>query len=109
MKFQDKKQKNYNMEAIKWLENWYQLHCDGDWEHSYGVKIETIDNPGWSVKIDIVDTPLENLHIEYSLTETSETDWYGYSVKDGTFNAAGDQTKLLFLITLFQRIVEENR
>ncbi|KFE97021.1 immunity 53 family protein [Chryseobacterium luteum] len=97
------------MEVIKWLENWYQLHCDGDWEHSYGVKIETIDNPGWNVKIHLADTSLENLHVEYSLLEISETDWYGYSIKNGMFNAAGDPTKLLFLIDLFKGIVEENK
>lgn len=97
------------MEVIKWLENWYQLHCDGDWEHSYRVKIETIDNPGWNVKIDLADTSLENLHVEYSLLEISETDWYGYSIKNGMFNAAGDPTKLLFLIDLFKGIVEENK
>lgn len=95
------------MDIVKWLESWYKLNCDGDWEHSYGVKIETIDNPGWSVKIDLVNTLLENVHIEYSLIESSETDWYGYSIKNSTFNAAGDPTKLLFLIELFKSIVEE--
>jgi len=29
------------------IQDWYRRQCDGDWEHSYGVKIETLDNPGW--------------------------------------------------------------
>lgn len=28
------------------LQQWYHSMCDGDWEHCYGVKIETSDNPG---------------------------------------------------------------
>jgi len=30
---------------------WYEGHCDGDWEHGFGPEIETIDNPGWRLKI----------------------------------------------------------
>lgn len=96
------------METIKWIEVWFASHCNGDWEHSFGVKIETIDNPGWHITIDLAETSLENLSIEYSLSETSEKDWYGYSIKDGKFKASGDSTKLLFLLNLFRKIVEEN-
>ena len=38
---------------LGWLERWYQAQCDGDWEHHSGVTIETLDNPGWLVKIDL--------------------------------------------------------
>ena len=41
------------------LRRWYVAHCDGDWEHTYGVNIGTLDNPGWSVEIDLRDTLLE--------------------------------------------------
>ncbi|WP_338708672.1 MULTISPECIES: Imm53 family immunity protein [Paenibacillus] len=39
------------MNTLKWLQNWYHENCNGDWEHSYDVKIDTVDNPGWSVEI----------------------------------------------------------
>jgi|GEM_PF-3181522 len=39
------------MNVFTELTNWYQNQCDGDWEHKYGVSIETLDNPGWIVKI----------------------------------------------------------
>ncbi|PYJ29620.1 MAG: hypothetical protein DMF24_09765 [Verrucomicrobia bacterium] len=42
------------------LQRWYKAQCDGDWEHSYGVSIGTLDNPRWSLKIDLVDTPLQD-------------------------------------------------
>jgi len=46
------------MNALKRLERWYRGNCDGDWEHRWGVTIETLDNPGWSIKIDLVGTRL---------------------------------------------------
>lgn len=49
------------MNDITWLEAWYQQNCDGYWEHSYGIEIETLDNPGWHVKIDLRETDYVNL------------------------------------------------
>jgi len=44
---------------LEWLMNWYVAECNNDWEHSYGVKIDTLDNPGWTIEIDLRDTVLE--------------------------------------------------
>ncbi|MFT5930929.1 MAG: hypothetical protein ACI93G_000001, partial [Hyphomonas sp.] len=41
------------------MPRWYQSQCDGDWEHSFGLKIESLDNPGWSVHVDLEGTSLE--------------------------------------------------
>ena len=38
---------------IHWIEKWYKGNCNGDWEHSYGITIETLDNPGWDFTIDL--------------------------------------------------------
>lgn len=46
-------------EDFLWIQKWYQAQCNGDWEHSYGIIIETIDNPGWSITIDLETTELE--------------------------------------------------
>jgi hypothetical protein len=96
------------MQILKWIEQWYLSHCDGDWEHQYVVEIRTIGNPGWTVKIDLAETGLEHLSLEYSVVEKSETNWYGYSVKNSMFEAAGDPSKLQFLLELFRKTVEEN-
>jgi len=93
------------MEIFKWIENWYLSNCDGDWEHSYGVKITTLDNPGWSVKIDLEGTELEGLIIEYLLVEKSDNDWYGYKIENNVFEGAGDSGKLEFLLEKFRQIV----
>ena len=41
---------------IKDLENWYFSNCNEDWEHQFGVKIDTLVNPGWRVEIDLEGT-----------------------------------------------------
>ncbi|GAB3954001.1 immunity 53 family protein [Streptomyces sparsus] len=43
---------------LKRLQQWYACNCDGDWEHSYGIQIETIDNPGWMLTVDLERTSL---------------------------------------------------
>ena len=71
--------------------------CDGDWEHSYGVKIYNVDNPGWTVVIDLAETEFENsFDVEWRLVEKDSTDWYGISVKNNYFKASGDPSKLQF-------------
>lgn len=34
------------MDILSWVEDWYKEHCDGVWEHDYGITIGTLDNPG---------------------------------------------------------------
>ena len=36
---------------IAGLEDWYADLCNGDWEHTGGIKIETLDNPGWCITV----------------------------------------------------------
>src|SRR5690606_14230774 len=44
---------------LTWLQGWYTSMCDGDWEHVNGVSIDTLDNPGWSLRIQITGTSLD--------------------------------------------------
>jgi hypothetical protein len=46
------------MSSLRSLEDWYASRCDGDWERSFGITIETLDNPGWAVRIDLAETRL---------------------------------------------------
>jgi leucyl-tRNA synthetase len=29
---------------FSWLQKWYYLQCDGDWEHTYGIDLKTLEN-----------------------------------------------------------------
>ena len=86
------------------IEQWYTAQCDGHWEHKFGVKIDTLDNPGWLVQINLAGTNLEKREFK-PLTEgmdsPSSTRWHSISVKNATFEAAGDPTKLEFMLRAF--------
>lgn len=49
-------------------------NCDNDWEHSYGLRIATLDNPGWSVEISLNDTVLEEMEYTKTIIERSNND-----------------------------------
>jgi len=71
-----------------WLQGWYTAQCDGLWEHSYGVAIDTIDNPGWSLRIDLADTSLHGKAYERSENHRGEHDWVVTWIADAQFQAA---------------------
>jgi hypothetical protein len=82
------------------LQNWQLINCDGDWEHGYGVSIETLDNPGWRVKINLVDTCLENLDYEKQF-ENGTFDWLFIKINEKVFEASGDTNKLTTILEIF--------
>jgi hypothetical protein len=47
------------MSTLAQLQTWYSHQCNGEWEHSSGVIIQSCDNPGWWVKINLIGTPLQ--------------------------------------------------
>lgn len=95
--------------VLEWIQSWYQGECNNDWEHSFGVHITTVDNPGWNIDIDIEDTELEGLEIDYKLQEESDADWYGIAIKSNKYVAGGDPGKLEFLLERFRELVESQR
>lgn len=90
---------------MNWLMQWYQSQCDGDWEHQHGVKIGTLDNPGWSLDVDLVDTSVENRAAAPELLERSENDWIFVEVKEGVFHARGGPGNLEEMIEAFRNFV----
>jgi len=62
--------------TLRRLEKWYIKNCNQEWEHTYGIEISNIDNPGWSVKIDLRETVLENKEFkEISYQHKDGNDW----------------------------------
>jgi len=91
---------------IKWLEKWYKENCYDEWEHSYGVKIYTLDNPGWTVLIDLAYTYMEGKEFPKLKIDNSDDDWIMCCVRDNQFDGAGDPTKLEEIIKVFKEWVE---
>jgi hypothetical protein len=95
------------MNALKWLENWYLGNCDGDWEHSYGIKIATLDNPGWAVDIKLEGTLLEDKDFHLSDIERSDIDWVHCMVSENIFKGRGGSNNLEEILVIFQAWSEE--
>lgn len=83
------------------LQDWYEAQCDGDWEHSNGIRVETLDNPGWLVEIDLADTLLENKPFDTVKVEEDETSWIRCQMEDGKFRGTGDPSRLQQIIEVF--------
>lgn len=94
---------------LAWLQYWYLRHCDDDWEHSYGVSIDTLDNPGWSVRIDLKGTSLEGRGLARQQIERSESDWIHWWVADGKFEGAGGPQNLTDILLAFRTWAESGQ
>jgi hypothetical protein len=72
--------------SVSSLERWYASRCNGRWEHSYGVHIDTIDNPGWRIKIDLRDTRKQDCTHDREQVNRSENDWIQYWIEKQQFH-----------------------
>lgn len=76
------------------LQGWYESNCNGDWEHSSGVKIESLDNPGWMVRLDIVGTQVEGKMLGRVIVDNSVENWLHYWSDGESIQAAGSPQRL---------------
>jgi hypothetical protein len=106
------------MDDLKWLEQWYADQCRGDWAQVRGVTIQSLDNPGWMVTVDLVGTGLEPRVADALILREGEPpsaengnvggpDWIECSVKGGRFIGAGDPGKLRTLLRCFREWAEQ--
>lgn len=97
---------------LGWLGDWYLSQCDGEWEQVFGVEISTLDNPGWSVEIDLAGTALANCPAfdEWCGSE-GDVDWRRcwIDASTGTFKGAGGPTALVAILERFRRLVQPGR
>jgi hypothetical protein len=97
---------------IRWLETWFQRHCDGTWEHDSRVKLESIDNPGWWLHVNLDEKGPDRV-LEVIGDPPSEANgyiatgqWMRCEIKAGRFSGAGDPTKLGQIIACFRKYAE---
>jgi hypothetical protein len=94
------------MHPLQFLQAWYQARSNGLWERTHGVTIESLDNPGWMVTIDLEGTPLENRAMPLLQREASPLDWLVCEVNFNRFRGQGDPAKLLPILQVFQAWAE---
>jgi Immunity protein 53 len=91
------------MSPLRALEVWYARSCDGDWEHSFGVTIETLDNPGWAVRIDLAETALAGRSFEAVRIDRAPDDWLHCAVEADVFKGYGGPGNLHEILDAFAR------
>jgi len=69
--------------ALDRLQGWFLAQCDMAWEQVNGVHIDSVDNPGWQVRIDLAGTRWAGRDFEICQHDRSEHDWLRCWV-DGT-------------------------
>src|SRR5262245_38602843 len=97
-----------NDDPLSWLQQWYESQCDGDWEHSYGVTIDTLDNPGWRLTIDLTETTLADKSFEPTEWHRSKQQWLVCRVEGAQFVAFCGPHQLVDAIAAFRRWVESS-
>ena len=100
---------------IAGLQAWYQQQCNGEWEHQHGVKIDTLDNPGWKVEIDLGGTSLQDAPLAdhaYGVGDDSEKsgdDWLTCKRDGSRFLGHGGPLKLEEILQRFLAWEEASR
>ncbi len=88
-------------DELQELQSWYESQCDGDWEHTYGMEIGTLDNPGWGVEIDLAETELEGrAFVKVSVMEP-EREWLTCEVAGRQFRGMGGSPMLGRILRTF--------
>jgi hypothetical protein len=96
------------MEDFQYLVDWYRGQCNGVWEHQQGVNLQSLDNPGWLLKVDLVGTNLEHSPFQpLSLGVSNDGDpieasWMKCQVQQGQFTAACSPDMLDHALETFQ-------
>lgn len=88
------------MNSLRDLQVWYAAHCDGDWEHVSGVRIASLDNPGWSLQVDLEGTELEHRLFDPVVDEGHQR-WVHMKVTKSVWQGACDPLGLERMIEAF--------
>jgi len=89
------------MNLVEQIQAWYESQCNGNWEHQHGISIDTLDNPGWTVSIDLAGTNLESVTIPPYQHDASDKDWFFCEIKEGKFTGNGSPDKLSTILEIF--------
>ncbi|MEX0961658.1 MAG: Imm53 family immunity protein [Simkaniaceae bacterium] len=89
-------------DELLWLQYWFYIHCNGDWEHGSGIKIEMSDVSGWVFEVNLEETELENKIFQMVNNPRNEIDWLNCKINNHLFKAACGLTNLIEVIKIFR-------
>lgn len=88
---------------LGWLAAWFRSQCDGAWEHTAGITIETTDNPGWWVRISTTIPRPEEFFDE---SDPQTGTWLTVYWEDGVLHGACSPTELCKLLSRMVSILK---
>ena len=91
---------------LNYLMSWYREQCDGDWEHEFGIRIATLDNPGWDLEVDITDTNLEGRVVDRCRKEIAGGGWMFVASTGQMFQASCDPSSFEVVLAEFRQFAE---
>jgi hypothetical protein len=98
-----------NVGDLVWLMDWFSSQCNGEWEHGAGITIESIDNPGWMLKIELAGTPLEGKPFLPQRPDLTNLDyWWTAKIEDGKFCAYCGPKDLSSILGIFRSWAENS-
>jgi immunity protein 53 of polymorphic toxin system len=72
---------------VKEILEWFSDNCNGDWEHQNGFSIESLDNPGVAISVDLA--PILMIPDKIILSDlVSENSWISIRIKNDKFLVA---------------------
>lgn len=73
------------MGSVNYLEELLVALSDGVWEHGQGIKITSLDNPGWTIDLCLSGTQYSEIVEEPRLVERSDDDWFHIKTEERDF------------------------
>ena len=96
---------------------WYLAQCNEVWEEEFGLVIDTLDNPGWSLTVDLDGTRLEGRPFKAIYDNIDDEEpvqglwgdqpWIACKVEGTKFKGLGGPRELGRLISTFRAWAEK--
>lgn len=96
-------------EQFDWLQRFFLSNCDGQWEHYYGCKIDTMSDPGWRLEFDLTGTLYSGATLDLLEDQTGPLVWMKCEIVDGVFKAQCAPRQLGDCIQILRDVVEGRR
>ena len=93
---------------LSWIQNWFGSQTDGDWEHQCGIKIETLDNPGWAIFIDLKTPKFRETQLVIKKWNEDEENWGTIGITNGKFEAFVGVKNLSYALYIFKEFIEKD-
>lgn len=73
--------------------------------HNPSIVIETLDNPGWSISIDLMNIKIKQSLLKKNIIERSDLDWVTCFIENNSFEGRCGSKNLSEVLIIFQDLI----